>query len=360
MKIVIMAGGGGTRLWPASREANPKQFQKLVGNKSLLQQTYARARKIVSAKDIIIATNKSFVKEIRKELPGFPLKNFVLEPAKRDNAAAVGLNCLEIAYRLATLREVMVMLPADHVIGNFKKFKQLIRAGVAYVSKNPEYVVTLGIKPSYPETGYGYIEAGNAHSRTSSAHPALQIYEVKRFVEKPDLEKAKKYISNGSYYWNSGMFVWQVGNMLALYQKHLPEIYKGLMKIKASLGKADYTKKLAQIYPTLPKTSVDFGILEKVKKIAVLPASDLGWNDIGNWAAVYDLSPKDKLGNAFKGTVVSLDSQNNLIHSKKKLVAALGVNNLVLIETDDALLISFKDRVHEVKKLLEKLPKKYL
>jgi len=188
----------------------------------------------------------------------------------------------------------------------------------------------------------------------------LRSYEVKRFVEKPDLDNAKKYIRNDSYYWNSGMFVWQVGNMLELYQKHLPEIYKGLMKIKVSLGKADYAKKLAQIYPTLPKTSVDFGILEKVKKIAVLPVSDLGWNDIGNWAAVYDLSSKDKLGNAFKGTVVSLDSQNNLIHSKKKMVAALGVNNLVLIETEDALLISSKDRVHEVKKLLEKLPKKYL
>ncbi|MDD4351425.1 MAG: mannose-1-phosphate guanylyltransferase [Candidatus Gracilibacteria bacterium] len=357
MKIVIMAGGGGTRLWPASREKFPKQFQKLVGNKSLLQQTYARARKIVTAKDIVIATNQRFLKEIKKQLPQVPAQNFVLEPAKRDNAAAVGLNCLEIAYRIGSPKEVMVMLPADHVIQNIEKFKNLIQKGARYIKQNPDYILTLGIKPTYPETGYGYIESSGEVLGTIELSP---LFSVKRFVEKPDIKKAKKYIRNDNYYWNSGIFLWRVGHMLELYRQNLPQIYQGLLKIKQSLGKTDYRKNLAKIYPALQKTSVDFGIMEKVKKIGVIPVNDLKWNDIGNWAAVHDLKEKDQAGNAVSKNVLTLDSKNNLILSDKKLVAVLGVENIVLIETPDAILVARKDRVHEVKKLLAKVPNKYL
>lgn len=346
MFAVIMAGGGGTRLWPKSRENNPKQMHALTGEKALVHETVDRLADIVGVENVYVITNAHHAKPIENLLP--ELRDRVLiDPYRRDTAPCVGLAAIYLSQ--VDPNAVMGIFAADHFIGDPKTFGRVVKAAEQLAAEG--HVVTIGIKPTGYETGYGYIELDKPFRTVDG----LDVQYARRFAEKPDLETAKEYVQSGRYLWNSGMFVWSIPTILALFEKHLPEVYEHLLHIRDAIGTKSEHKVCLHEYEAMQRISVDYGIMEKLGEILVIPG-DFGWNDVGSWTTVHDLATSDECGNTVKGTHLGIDTKNSLIMGQEgKVIATIGVEDLIVVDTEGALLIARRDRAQDVKKIVDSL-----
>lgn len=347
MKVtaLIMAGGKGERFWPRSRKNNPKQFLCLTDDgKTMIQKTVERISPLVAAEDIYIATNESYRELVKSQLPQLPEENILCEPVGRNTAPCIGLGAVHI--RKKNDDAVMLVLPSDHLIKYEDMYLDVLKAAVN-VASDGENLVTLGITPNAPETGYGYIKFNPSEIKG-------RANLVDRFVEKPDLATAKSYVESGEYMWNSGMFVWKISTILGSMQKHLPDLYDGLLKIEASIGTDSEKKVLADVFETAKSESIDYGILEKEQNIYVIPGN-FGWDDVGSWLSVERIKTQDDKGNVISGNVVAQNVNNCIVEADKKLIALVGLEDLVVVDTEDATLICSKENTADIKKILEQL-----
>ncbi len=342
MKALILAGGSGIRLWPASREAYPKQFLKLGGKKSLLQQTLERILKIASPKDILLLTNEQYrflvlsdVNEVSKDLAD----NILLEPTRRNTAPAIALGMKYCLEKLGiSPEEVLFVCPSDHIIKPVEKFGEYVKLAEKVAKQG--YIVAFGIKPLYPETGYGYIEI--------TGKDLGGYYLVERFTEKPNLETAKRFLSEGNYFWNSGMFVFTIETMIEELRLCAPEIYQ--------LFDQPLDDMIAN-FPKMPDISIDYAVMEKSKKVVAIPM-DIYWSDIGSWDSLYDALDKDEKSNVILGDVLAKDTESCLVIGNKRLIATVDLKDLIIVETDDAILIAKRGSAQKVKHILEELKAK--
>jgi len=345
---VIMAGGRGERLWPLSTPEHPKQFLKLGGEQTMLQETVARIRPLISKENIHMVAPKEFTELILEQLDILP-ENIIVEPLGRGTAPCIGLAAIMLEAK--DPQGVMVVLPADHVIKKTEKFLEILKRAIEVASFGT-HLVTLGIVPDHSATGYGYVHRGNLFAKTDE----IEVYNVQNFTEKPDEKTAKRLVEEGDYYWNSGMFIWRVDTILAEIERHMPTLYAGLLKIKEHLGKPDLDAVLAQVYRNQASTSIDYGVMERSPNVLMLP-TDVGWNDVGDWAALDVLFDKGKDGNVAQGTHIGLDTTDSVTFvpnpSDKRIIATIGLENVVIVDTDEALLVMDKHRAQEVKRLLD-------
>lgn len=342
---LIMAGGRGERFWPKSRVNLPKQFLSLTGDgKTMIQLTVERIAPLVDIQDVYIATNESYRHLVLEQLPDLPEENILCEPVGRNTAPCIGLGAAHISKKYGDA--LMMVLPSDHLIKYEPIFRQTLQ-DACRVAEQGENLVTLGITPDEPETGYGYIKF-NPNVTLERA------YAVERFVEKPDLEKAKEYLASQEYLWNSGMFIWKVSTILNNIKAYLPEMYEGLETIKAAIGTENQESVLKATFPGLQSVSVDYGIMEKAQNIYTL-AGTFGWDDVGSWLAVGRIQKTNEFGNVVSGSVVSVSTRNCIIQGGSKLIATVGLSDIVVVDTEDALLVCNKENAGEIKKVLESL-----
>jgi mannose-1-phosphate guanylyltransferase len=353
---VILAGGRGTRFWPRSRTRTPKQLLNIVGEDTMLEQTVARLKPLIAPERIWTVTNREQAKAVAAQVPPLARQRVLTEPIGRNTAAAIGLAAIHVRHA-AKGDAVMAVLPADQHIANPERYRVIVKAALE-MAVDPGKMIVLGIPPTRPETGYGYVE------RTGKALDAkgFPVYAVKRFTEKPALALAKEYAGSGLYHWNAGMFFWRVSTFLDNLRNFLPKTHAALETLADSIGKKSYEKNLRDIYPTLENISVDYAILEPATReqnnprAFVIPA-EIGWSDIGSWSAVYELLAKRPGENVFGngGSGQAIDAEGNFFYSPKKFVAAIGIKDLVVVETADALLICPRERAQDVGKIVKKL-----
>ncbi len=348
--VVILAGGKGKRLWPLSREERPKQFLK-IGGKSLLRKTYERSASFVDKDLIYVVTGKKYIDQTLAET-GLPKQNIIGEPSSKNTAPAIGLAATFIS--IMDEKAVMAVLPADHTIGKKEAFLGCLQDASSIASEG-NCIVTLGIPPAFPATGYGYIKAA-APLTSKKTKLNNEAFKVASFVEKPDKETACRYLQGGGYFWNSGMFIFRVDKILTAIKNLLPELYQGLQKIKAHLKSEERDRVIQQVYKDLPSTSIDYGIMEKCENAVVIPA-DIDWNDVGDWKQMERLMEKDSDHNAVDGKHLGVETEGSIIYSEleHKLIATLGIENLVVVDTEDALLVMDKSRSQDLKEIVKKV-----
>lgn len=347
-----MAGGQGTRLWPMSRHDRPKQLFNLVTNQSLLKDTIDRVTPKFPLKNIFIATNQNYVELIKKQIPNFPSENIFSEPSIQDTAACIGLTTLRISK--LDPNATIAILSADHYIGKEKKFREILEKAGKLANRDKKIVI-LGIKPTRPATEFGYINI----SKSAKSIEKYKVFNVKKFVEKPDIATAKKYVKSWKYFWNAGMFIYPANVMMKKIAQYMPKNYKILMKINEQLGHKNEDKIVKKLYSQLEKISIDYGILEKSNDLLVIPA-DLNWNDIGNWGALKDMLSEDEDKNITKGNLITIDTKGSLIYGSKKPIVTLGVENMIIVDTEDVTLICPKNKSADIKKIIELLKEKKL
>jgi len=344
--IIIMAGGMGTRFWPASRKDNPKQFLNLTGDKTMIRETAERILQLVNTDRIFVVTTANLAGKVAEELDFLPPENIITEPEGRNTAPCVALAMAAVRAKFGP-DEVTAILPADHKIGDVKQYLSVLKGVFEYINENNE-VATFGIRPSRPETGYGYIETGSVLCNNGD----VEIRTGIRFVEKPDEETARQYVDSGKFLWNSGMFVLKTGTFMQLCSKHLPEIYSEIEALEMSLDNSDA---LVEVYSRLPKVSFDNGIMEKLDKFVVAPG-DFGWDDLGSWLALENNLPQDEKGNVLVGNSIRLDVENSIIYGNgKQTVAAVGLKNFIVVVRDDVIMICPKDRNQKIKQLVDEV-----
>ena len=342
---LIMAGGRGERFWPKSRKNLPKQFLSLTDDgKSMIQLNVERILPLVKLEDIFIATNKTYRELVLEQIPGLPEENILCEPIGRNTAPCIGLGAIHIAQKYDDA--IMFVLPSDHLIKFTNMFLKTLETG-ADVAENNTNLVTIGITPDYPETGYGYIKFDPR--RTEG-----QAYAVERFVEKPSLEVAKEYLSTEEYLWNSGMFIWKVSSILKNMQKFMPDTYESLIKIKEAIGTPQQDSILEKEFYNMQSQSIDYGIMEKADNIYILPGT-FGWDDVGSWLAVERIKKTNEFGNAVAGNIITVNTHNCIIQGDKKLIAIVGMEDTIVVDTKDATLICAKDSAGDIKKVTENL-----
>lgn len=342
---LIMAGGRGERFWPRSRKSMPKQFLSLTDDgKTMIQLTVERILPLVDMEDIYIATNRDYKALVLQQLPGIPEENILCEPVGKNTAPCIGLGAVHMAKKYGDA--TMIVLPSDHLIKYTAMFVNTL-ADACQIAEQGDNLVTIGIMPDCPETGYGYI-------KFNEDKPYCRGFEVERFVEKPDLETAKAYLATEQYLWNSGMFIWKVSTILKNLEEHLPEMYQGLTKIGAAIGTGDEQKVLEEEFHAFESESVDYGIMEKARNIYILSGT-FGWDDVGSWLAVGRIKKSNEFGNVVEGNVVAVDTKNSIIQGQNKLIATVGVNNLIVVDTQDAVLICNAEHAGDIKKVLENL-----
>lgn len=342
-----MAGGTGERFWPQSRSTRPKQFLSLTPDgETMIQKTIGRLAPIVDKEDIFIVTNKKYIGLVNEQLPDIPAENIIAEPASRNTAPCIGLaaGIIEKKYGEDT---VMLVLPSDHLIKFNSMFINTLRQAVT-VAESDNNLVTIGITPTYPETGYGYIN----FSDTQTSYPGA--YSVVRFVEKPNIELAKQYVNSGEYLWNSGMFVWKTSSILMNLRKFLPETAAKLEKIAECYGSDSFESVLKELFPQVESKSIDFGVMEHADNIFTIPGN-FGWDDVGSWLSMERINPTNEFGNMVKGDVISIATKNSTIIGGKRLIATIGLDELIIVDTDDAILICSKENTQDVKKVIEHL-----
>jgi mannose-1-phosphate guanylyltransferase len=337
---VILAGGSGTRFWPASRRAYPKQFLNITGEKTLFQQALMRIKPQIGGSHIFIVTHAAYRKTVERQISAFriPKANILLEREAKNTAPS-------IAWAAAKIRKkdpdaVIAVLPSDHLIRKQKNFLKVLHKAVCLAQR--DYLVTLGIVPTRPETGYGYL-------RTAKIKIAgEQILKVQKFTEKPSLSKAKQFIKKKNYFWNSGMFVFKTSVILSEFKKYLPGIYRLVSGRTCSAH-------MGSVWSRMPRISIDYGILEKARNVAAVPAQDIGWSDLGSWGSLMEISPKDKNGNILKGNIVAVNCKDTLVWGQKKVIAPIGLEQMIIIDTPDALLVCARKNSQDVKDIVNKL-----
>ena len=349
---VIMAGGRGRRLWPLSTESRPKQFIKVNG-KSLLARTFDRISPLIDPDNVLVVTNKGKGDLVKQDLPELPEENVIEEPMGKNTAPCIGLSAVYASEVLGLEEEnsVMVVLPADHLVGRELRFRELL-GKAADVAFDKEKLVTLGIRPTRPATGYGYIEAGHPIEGTEDSR------QVVSFKEKPDYETAEKFVAAGNYYWNSGTFIWRTDQLLDQLNRYMEDLSKGLDRIKQALGDEDARKILKEEYEKFTSTSIDYGLMEKADRRAVIPAS-VEWSDLGDWPSFEQLLGSDENGNSCQGEVVCEKARDNIVfNDSDKPVVTLGLADTVIVNTSEALLAMSKDSAQEVKRIARKMEKR--
>ena len=355
MKVypVIMAGGSGTRFWPLSRKDRPKQFLPLAGDAPLLRATVERLPPLARARDTYVVCGPAHVGAARRMLKELPAGNFIVEPCARNTAPCVGLAAVHVQAR--DPRGVVAMLPADHHISRPKAFREAVASAAGLAAKG--VIATIGIHPSRPETGYGYLKVGprlRARARKGRAQP----HKVERFVEKPDVVTAARYLADGGYLWNSGIFLFRADVILEEIGKAMPVLGEQLDVIQGALGTPAYARTLRRVFPDCPSISIDYGVMEKSKRIAVVPA-DFGWSDVGSFAALSDVRATDHLGNVAEGDALVIDGRNNVVVANgRRPVAVVGVEDVIVVDAGDAVLVCRRDRAQDVRKAVDELSRR--
>lgn len=342
--VVIMAGGGGTRLWPLSRQGRPKQMLRLLGDRSFFQMAVDRMYGLIPAEHILVVTTEDQAPGLIEQAPQIPVINFLLEPMPRGTASVVGLAAIALRQRCEDAG--MIVVTADHMITNVARFHQLLKAGMQVARRN--YLVTLGIQPTYPATGYGYIQLGEEIGNFDQ----IMVYQAKRFKEKPDPETARTFLTMGDHSWNSGMFLWRVEKILEEIQASMPELFKYLQTIEKDWNTDRRDETIHAVWPQIQPQTIDYGIMEKAKNVAVLPADNLGWSDVGSWLSLYELIHGNDQDNILlTGKAIEINATGNLAVTEDagKLITLIGVENLVIVDTPNALLVCRKEAAEQVR-----------
>lgn len=349
---VIMAGGGGTRFWPLSRKERPKQLLNLSGKEIMVNETIDRVAKSVDMEDIFIVTNVSQAPLMKEETKSRLLQDHILaEPAARNTAACIGYAAMEIVKKYED--GIMCILPSDAFIKDEEEFKRVMDGAIA-AAEDTDKLITIGIKPTFPATGYGYIKGKENSATTIPSYTDKSYLEVEEFVEKPDLETAKSYLAAGNYLWNSGMFIWKASTILKKFETLLPDIYACLTEIGDAMGTEAEQEVIDRVYPVIPKISIDYGIMERSSDVLVLEG-DFGWNDVGSLDMLHIMKDADENGNVLYGDQINIDTHNCISYGTDKLVATIGVDNLIIVQTKDAILVCNKDNAQDVKKVVDLL-----
>ena len=344
---VIMAGGSGTRLWPMSRRNRPKQSLKLFGERTLFQQAVDRLQPLFSPAEILVVTKSDLVPLLRDQSPELPAENFIVEPEGRGTAPALGLAAIHLQRR--DPEAIMAVMTADHFIADAAPFRKLL-AG-AQIAARSDYLVTFGIIPTFASSGYGYIEKGESLPLESDQ----PVFRVQRFVEKPDVEDAVRMAASGKFLWNSGMFTWRVKCLLDELRRQMPDFYTQLMQVEASLqDPEEYTTVIGRVWPQVAEQTIDYGVMEGARYVAVIP-TQIGWIDVGSWSSLFELMPCDSLGNVLVGPHETINTRNTLVMGNERLIATIGVENLVIVDTEDALLVCSRDDVQDVRLIVKNL-----
>jgi len=348
---IIMAGGFGKRLWPLSSLKHPKQFLILDERESLLQASYRRASQFFGQENTYLAIRRELKEELFSQLPSLSPENLILEPEGRDTAPCIGLASMWIRKRKGDVP--MVIFPADHIIGDEERFYKAISVAAQGAKKG--FLVTIGIKPTRPETSYGYLKIGDRLKMIDE----ISFFKVERFTEKPSYKKAKEFFEQGSFLWNAGIFAWKPSTILKEIKKYLPSLYQGLVKIEKALGTEEEEQVIEEVYPLLPKISIDYGVMEKTTKV-VSVSGDFFWDDIGSWKALERIFPEDEQGNIIRGLVKEKDTSNCILinREKDKILGTIGVSNLIVINSKRGILIVSKEDVQKVKDLVDELLEK--
>lgn len=347
--FVIMAGGRGERFWPLSTERVPKPFVSLIAKKTLIELTVERAQRIVPIENVLIVLGREHLPVARACLPYLPHRNFIVEPVGRDTAP-----CIALAASIVRSRNpdaVMVVLPSDHFVPDEKNFTVLIKKAIR-TARDRDDLITIGITPDRPETGYGYIKRGEP---VTLPH-GLNCFAVDRYVEKPGITKARRYIREGGYYWNAGIFVWRAAVFLDALKAHMPEMHEGITQFRKAVGSRQ-SKKADALFAALERISIDYGLMEKARNVLVIPAT-FSWDDIGTWTALHRVLPRDKDGNVVMGDAVVLDTSTSVVISGSKPVAVLGVSDIVIIASDNGILVCDASRVQDVRRVTQILSEK--
>ncbi len=351
---VIMAGGGGTRLWPLSRRSKPKQLLTLYNEKTFFQLAVDRLLPVFPADHILVVTVASQVADLRGQVDAIPLENYLIEPMPRGTASVVG-------YAAEILQQthpdaVMAVLTSDHIIENVPLFHQILEN--AYQVAQKDHLVTLGIQPTFPATGYGYI-----HKEKKLNGFSFDAYLVESFVEKPDLERAKKYLASDDYYWNSGMFIWKTTTILTEFERQMPELFASLESLGKKYGKAGYEAFLAETWEKIVPQTIDYGIMEHAQHVAVIPAEGLEWSDVGSWDSLFEIIPADENGNIKLADLTVIHESGNCLiktDNEQKMIVLAGLKDIIIVDTKDALLICQKGQSQKVKEIVNELKQKKL
>ena len=347
MYAVVLAGGSGTRLWPRSRGETPKHLLNLIRpDATMLQETVGRVLRLVPPEKVYVVTNARHAEEVRAQLPSVPHGNVLAEPVGRNSGPAVGYAAAHVRKR--DPRGVMLVLPADHVILREEDFRAVAAAGARAAEGG--HLVTLGITPTHPETGYGYMEMGEELPPADGC----EVRRVVRFTEKPDRQRAERYVESGRYVWNSGVFMWRAAMILDEMREHMPDLHRALEELEPVLGTPEEAAEVGRVWPGLENRSIDYGVLERSRKVVTLPVN-IGWSDVGDWAALAEVSPRDEEGNSVFGDAMVFGSRDSLVYSSGRLVTAIGLEDMIVVGTGDAVLVRTKSRAQDVRRVVERL-----
>jgi len=347
---LIMAGGTGTRLWPVSRRDRPKQSLKLIGDRTMFEHAVDRIAPLFQPEQIFVVAGSEHVPDLARQAPELPAENFIVEPVGRGTAPAIGLGAIHLHKQDPDA--VMAVLTADHFIADVGRFRRVLSAAEQVAEEGR--LVTLGIEPSSPSTGYGYIQQGETLDQVNG----FDVFDVERFTEKPDQEAAHRMVESGEYTWNSGMFIWQVERIMDEFEAQMPEFYVKLAEVEASLGTKGYNPTLDRVWPEVTKESIDYGVMEDANQVAVIPV-DIGWSDVGSWGSLAQLlrgvENPDNYGNVVVGEHQGIDTKDSLIFGGKRLIATIGLQDMIVVDAGDAILVCPMEREQEVRDMVQRL-----
>jgi len=347
---VIMAGGSGTRLWPQSRKRSPKHLLSLVGGKTMLEMTFDRIADVIDPSNVLVVTLAEQAAAIRERIPAIQPENVIAEPVSRNTAPCIGLAALVVRERCPNAS--MAVMPADHVVSDNRSFEDVIKLAARTLNDRPESLITVGIAPKRPATGFGYIKKGQSWRKRGQ--DGLRCFEAERFVEKPPLSRAREMIANGGYLWNAGVFFWRADTILRRIELHLPELGAALAALSSELGSERFDELLTELYERTTPISIDYGVMQKAEQVLVIE-SNMAWDDVGSWASLANIWPADETGCASNCELITVKARNCVAFSAKRLVAIIGLEDVVVVDSDDAVLVCKKDRAEDVRKVVQEL-----